>query len=130
MDKKTILEEIAKKHHLILDSNDPIFAVVTANEIIFDDFLSKTDKLFIKHKMDLESYKVAIVKELKEYSKDNHEALKTLLRNETSISVNQVVKDEANNSNSSTPDIKKYIAWVILSQIVFLFIGLIIGLLI
>lgn len=131
MDKKTILDEIAKRHHLILDSNDPIFAVVTANEIILDDFLSKTDKLFIKHKMDLESYKVAILKELKDYSRNNQEQLNTLLRNETDISVKQVIKNEDNSSNSITKtDYKKYIPFVILGQVVFLFIGLIIGLLI
>lgn len=131
MDKKTILDEIAKRHHLILDSNDPIFAVVTANEIILDDFLSKTDKLFIKHKMDLESYKVAILKELKDYSRNNQEQLNTLLRNETDISVKQVIKNEDNSSSSITKtDYKKYIPFVILGQVVFLFIGLIIGLLI
>lgn len=131
MDKKTILDEIAKKHHLILDSNDPIFAVVTANEIILDDFLSKADKLFIKHKMDLESYKVAILKELKDYSRNNQEQLNTLLRNETDLSVKQVIKNEDNSSSSITKtDYKKYIPFVILGQVVFLFIGLIIGLLI
>lgn len=131
MDKKTILDEIAKRHHLILDSNDPIFAVVTANEIILDDFLSKADKLFIKHKMDLESYKVAILKELKDYSRNNQEQLNTLLRNETDISVKQVIKNEDNSSSSITKtDYKKYIPFVILGQVVFLFIGLIIGLLI
>lgn len=129
MNKKEILEEIAKKHHLILDSNDPIFAVVTANELIHDDFLSKADKLFIKHKMDLESYKVAILKELKDYSRDNHESLKTLLRNETDISVKQEVKNEDNSSNSSSLN-KKHFTWFILGQVVFLFLGLIIGLLI
>ncbi|MDN5071429.1 conjugal transfer protein TraM [Aliarcobacter butzleri] len=129
MDKKEILEEIAKRHHIILDSNDPIFAVVTANELIFNDFLSKADKLFIKHKMDLESYKVAILKELKDYSRDNHELLKTLLRNETDLS-NQIKKEDNSSTSSSSLNIKKYIAWFILGQVVFLFLGLIIGLLI
>ncbi|EGY4845193.1 conjugal transfer protein TraM, partial [Campylobacter coli] len=54
MNKKELIEEIAKKHHIILDENDPILAVVSANEIIFDDFLKKIDLLFIKHKTDLE----------------------------------------------------------------------------
>ena len=131
MDKKIIIEEIAKKHHIILSENDPIFAVITANELIFDNFLEKIDKLFLKHKTDLESYKVAIVKELKDYSKDNSDTLKTLLRNENDLINSQTltVKKDDNSSNKKE-DLKKYIIWFIIGQVVFLLIGLIIGLLI
>ncbi len=131
MDKKIIIEEIAKKHHIILSENDPIFAVITANELIFDNFLEKIDKLFLKHKTDLESYKVAIVKELKDYSKDNSDTLKTLLRNENDLINSQTltVKKDDNSSNKKE-DLKKYITWFIIGQVVFLLIGLIIGLLI
>ncbi len=131
MNKKMILEEIAKKHHIILDDNDPIFAIVTANELIFDDFLEKINKLLVKNKADLESYKVAIVKELKEYSKANADSLKTLLRNESDLAnlQTQTIKQD---DSSSTPkeDLKKYFIWFVIAQVVFLFIGLIIGLLI
>lgn len=132
MNKNMILEEIAKRHHIILDSNDPIFAVVTANELMFDEFLEKIDKLFIKHKVDLESYKVAIVKELKEYSKDNSDSLKNLLRNESDLANSQTQAIRQENSFSYTPkeDLKKYIIWFIIAQVIFLLIGLIIGLLI
>ena len=131
MDKKIIIEEIAKKHHIILSENDPIFAVITANELIFDNFLEKIDKLFLKHKTDLESYKVAIVKELKDYSKYNSDTLKTLLRNENDLINSQTltVKKDDNSSNKKE-DLKKYIIWFIIGQVVFLLIGLIIGLLI
>lgn len=48
MNKKELIEEIAKKHHIILDENDPILAVVSANEIIFDDFLKKNRSTLYK----------------------------------------------------------------------------------
>ncbi|OCR84700.1 conjugal transfer protein TraM, partial [Campylobacter fetus subsp. testudinum] len=68
MNKQEMLDEIAKKHKIILDENDPIFAIVNANEMLFNDFLSKLDKYFIKQKADLESYKTSILKELKDYT--------------------------------------------------------------
>ena len=56
MKKDEMIKIIADKHKLILDENDPIFAVITANELLFDDFISKIDRYFIKQKADLETY--------------------------------------------------------------------------
>ncbi len=126
MDKKEIIEEVAKRHHIILDETDPIFAVVTANELIHNEFLNKIDKVIAKHKVDLESYKIAILKELKEYSKDNQEVLKSLMRNEVASS-SPVTKKE---DGTPKKEFKKYLFLGIFFQVVFLLVGIIIGTLI
>lgn len=127
MEKKEIIEEIAKKHHIILDETDPIFAVVTANELILNEFSSKLDKLATKHKSDLESFKITILRELREYSKDNQEALKSLMRNEAALSAPVVTKKD---DGVPKKEFKKYLLWGIFFQVVFLLVGVIIGTLI
>lgn len=68
--KQAIIEEVAKRHYLILDDKDPILAVVTANEVIFEELISKADILFTKHLTELESYKSSLVKEIGEMKKE------------------------------------------------------------
>lgn len=129
MDKKTLIEEIAKRHHIILDENDPIFAVVSANELIFDDLISKAEKIFTKHKADIEGHRVGILKELREHSTNTQEALRALQRSEASLITPQVdKKDDAISQESG--GFKKYLFWLVTGQIVFLLIGIIIGTLI
>ena len=127
MDKKTLIEEIAKRHHIILDENDPIFAVVSANEIIFDELLYKVEKVFTKHKADIEGYRVGILKELREHSINTQEALKSLQRSEIELCSSQVT-----NTDDDIPKVlfKKYFFWFIIGQIIFLLTGIAIGTLI
>ncbi len=127
MDKKTLIEEIAKRHHIILDESDPIFAVVSANEIIFDELLYKVEKVFTKHKADIEGYIVGIIKELREHSINTQEALKSLQRSEIELCSSQVT-----NTDDDIPKVlfKKYFFWFIIGQIIFLLTGIAIGTLI
>ncbi len=127
MDKKTLIEEIAKRHHIILDENDPIFAVVSANEIIFDELLYKVEKVFTKHKADIEGYRVGILKELREHSINTQETLKSLQRSEIELCSSQVT-----NTDDDIPKVlfKKYFFWFIIGQIIFLLTGIAIGTLI
>ncbi len=127
MDKKTLIEEIAKRHHIILDESDPIFAVVSANEIIFDELLYKVEKVFTKHKADIEGYRVGILKELREHSINTQEALKSLQRSEIELCSSQVT-----NTDDDIPKVlfKKYFFWFIIGQIIFLLTGIAIGTLI
>lgn len=127
MDKKRLIEEIAKRHHIILDELDPIFAVVTANEILFDDFLFKLDKALIKHKLDLESSKVAILKEMNAYSKETQEALRVLMRHESNMISSTPMPTSKKEDQTASTSFKKIIMWSILGQVVFLLIGIIIG---
>ncbi|WP_419250087.1 conjugal transfer protein TraM [Campylobacter fetus] len=120
MKKDEMLKIIADKHKLILDENDPIFAVVTANELLFDDFISKLDIYFIKQKADLESYKTTILAELKEYTQITKENLNNINIEEASLEYNQTIQDKNQLSNNK-------LFYIVAVQIIFLLVGLIIG---
>lgn len=129
MDKQTLINEIAKRNHIILDEQDPIFAILSANELLFDDYLKQIDKILVRHKADLESYKATILQELKEYSNENTTTLKTLLRDNQQENKAQPIPTD------TTPKEKQKfttntLLFIVSSQIIFLLVGLIIGLLI
>ena len=132
MDKKELIDEIAKKHHIILDEADPILAVISANEMIFDEYINKVDNLFIKHKADLESFKINILRELKEYIETNKEILRTIAAQNLKFSESKQEKTE----QPEGPKEEKYqisknhIFIFIISQIILLLMGLLIGILI
>lgn len=132
MDKKELIDEIAKKHHIILDEADPILAVISANEMIFDEYINKVDNLFIKHKADLESFKINMLRELKEYIETNKEILRTIAAQNLKFSESKQEKTE----QPEGPKEEKYqisknhIFIFIISQIILLLMGLLIGILI
>jgi hypothetical protein len=132
MDKKELIDEIAKKHHIILDEADPILAVISANEMIFDEYINKVDNLFIKHKADLESFKINISRELKEYIETNKEILRTIAAQNLKFSESKQEKTE----QPEGPKEEKYqisknhIFIFMISQIILLLMGLLVGVLI
>lgn len=132
MDKKELIDEIAKKHHIILDEADPILAVISANEMIFDEYINKVDNLFIKHKADLESFKINILRELKEHIETNKEILRTIAAQNLKFSESKQEKTE----QPEGPKEEKYqisknhIFIFMISQIILLLMGLLIGILI
>mgnify|MGYP000941184566 FL=1 len=132
MDKKEIIDEIAKKHHIILDEADPILAVISANEMILDEYINKINNLFIKHKADLESFKINISRELKEYIETNKEILRIIAAQNLKFSESKQEKTE----QPKDPKEEKYqisknhIFIFMISQIILLLMGLLIGILI
>ncbi len=120
MKKDEMIKIIADKHKLILDENDPIFAVITANELLFDDFISKIDRYFIKQKADLETYKTNILAELREYAQTTKDSLKDITIQEITTEHKEIIVDKNQLSNSK-------IFLIIAVQIIFLLVGLIIG---
>lgn len=132
MDKKEIIDEIAKKHHIILDEADPILAVISANEMILDEYINKINNLFIKHKADLESFKINISRELKEYIETNKEILRIIAAQNLKFSESKQEKTE----QPKDPEEEKYqisknhIFIFMISQIILLLMGLLIGILI
>lgn len=132
MDKKELIDEIAKKHHIILDEADPILAVISANEMIFDEYINKVDNLFIKHKADLESFKINISRELREYIETNKEILRIIAAQNLKFSESKQEKIE----QPEGPKEEKYqisknhIFIFMISQIILLLMGLLIGILI
>ena len=132
MDKKKIIDEIAKKHHIILDEADPILAVISANEMIFDEYINKVDNLFIKHKADLESFKINISRELKEYIETNKEILRTIAAQNLKFSESKQEKTEQPEGpkEEKYQICKNHIFIFIISQIILLLMGLLVGVLI
>lgn len=132
MDKKELIDEIAKKHHIILDEADPILAVISANEMIFDEYINKVDNLFIKHKADLESFKINISRELKEYIETNKEILRTIAAQNLKFSESKQEKTEQpEGSKEEKYQISKnHIFIFMISQIILLLMGLLVGVLI
>lgn len=120
MKKDEMIKIIADKHKLILDENDPIFAVITANELLFDDFISKIDRYFIKQKADLETYKTNILAELREYAQTTKDSLKDITIQEIPTEHKGIIVDKNQLSNSK-------IFLIVAVQIIFLLVGLIIG---
>lgn len=64
--KKEIIDTVAKKHHIIIDENDPIFAIITANEISFTKYIKEIENSNSIYLVELETKYQKIVDEVKE----------------------------------------------------------------
>jgi len=64
--KKEIIETVAKDHHVIIDENDPIFALITANEIALKDYIKRIDQANSINLIELENQYIKITSEIKE----------------------------------------------------------------
>ncbi|MCZ6133817.1 conjugal transfer protein TraM [Campylobacter ureolyticus] len=125
MDKKAIINEIALKHNIIIDENDPILAVVSANEAIFKEFEKRLESILIKQKMDLESYKNSIIQEFKKQDKIIFDVLENTEKPQSS----QTNTNTSNNiDKKDTKDINYKIVFISAGlQIIFFLVGVIIG---
>lgn len=54
LQKEEILNQIRKEHGIALDSKDPIFAVITANEIILKTYIKELEEQLIVQKNEIE----------------------------------------------------------------------------
>lgn len=125
MDKKAIINEIAQKHNIIIDENDPILAVVSANEAIFKEFEKRLESILIKQKMDLESYKNSIIQEFKKQDKIIFDVLENTEKPQSS----QTNTNTSNNiDKKDTKNINYKIVFISAGlQIIFFLVGIIIG---
>ena len=125
MDKKAIINEIALKHNIIIDENDPILAVVSANETIFNEFEKRLENMLIKQKMDLESYKNNIIQEFKNQDK----IIFDILEHTAKLQNSQIKINTDNDTNKKdTKDINYKIIFISAGlQIIFFLVGVIIG---
>lgn len=125
MDKKAIINEIALKHNIIIDENDPILAVVSANEAIFKEFEKRLESILIKQKMDLESYKNSIIQEFKKQDK----IIFDVLENTAKLQNSQIKINTDNDTNKKdTKNINYKIIFISAGlQIIFFLVGIIIG---
>lgn len=125
MDKKVIINEIALKHNIIIDENDPILAVVSANETIFNEFEKRLENILIKQKMDLESYKNSIIQEFKKQDK----IILDILEQTTKFQSSQTNINTNNDADKKdTKDINYKIIFISAGlQVIFFLLGIIIG---
>ena len=125
MDKKAIINKIALKHNIIIDENDPILAVVSANETIFNEFEKRLENMLIKQKMDLESYKNNIIQEFKNQDK----IIFDILEHTAKLQNSQIKINTDNDTNKKdTKDINYKIIFISAGlQIIFFLVGIIIG---
>lgn len=125
MDKKAIINKIALKHNIIIDENDPILAVVSANETIFNEFEKRLENMLIKQKMDLESYKNNIIQEFKNQDK----IIFDILEHTAKLQNSQIKINTDNDTNKKdTKDINYKIIFISAGlQIIFFLVGVIIG---
>ncbi|MDY0215055.1 MAG: hypothetical protein RBS24_06070 [Bacilli bacterium] len=61
-----IIAKIAKEHSIILDRNDPVFAVITANECMFEDFITRIDKAIAVHSSEIEGMTAKYIADAKQ----------------------------------------------------------------
>lgn len=45
LDKQALLREVAKRHHLVLDENDPVLATVTLHELLLEHTLERVQAM-------------------------------------------------------------------------------------
>jgi hypothetical protein len=64
--KEEILAKIAKEHALILPNNDAIFAVIIANEVMFEDFITRIERSFEDHMKEIEGMTAKYIADAKE----------------------------------------------------------------
>jgi DNA primase len=53
-EKEQILEAIRKKHGIAIDINDPLFAIITANEIVLERQISEQNRHLKEQLMEIE----------------------------------------------------------------------------
>lgn len=65
LDKEKILDTIRKEHGMMLDNKDPIFTIITANEIILTQHSEALEALLLQQKIEIESITKHYLKEAK-----------------------------------------------------------------
>lgn len=92
---------------------------------MFDDYIKQLEKAQIKIKADLESYKQSLISDIQEEYKKYHQALQELKLNQvTNLKSNQLQNEKNIDFNK-----KNIFTAFIIAQIIFLLIGLTIGIL-
>lgn len=64
--KEEILAKIAKEHSLVLPKDDVFFAMLTANEMVFEDFVTRVEKSITGHMTEIEGMTAKYIADAKE----------------------------------------------------------------
>lgn len=137
--KAKAIDEVAKKHKLILDENDPVFAVVTIMETVMQESVDRFDLLLKMQAASIEEHNVKLLAESKQLAQtiiaakvtevvNNMEKMKadalTEIEETTSRNRNLLQQREKSTNTSSQQNI--YLFGV---GIIALLIGMILGIL-
>jgi len=115
-EKEKILEAIRKKHGIAIDKNDPLFVIVTANEIMLERQLEQQNKYFTEQLIEMEM----VTKKYLTQSKELLEVKLTLALKEAKAQLqenNQQNKEKTKDNKTNS----------IMHPILFIITGIIIG---
>lgn len=137
--KLKALDEVAKKHKLILDENDPVFAVVTIMETVMQESVDRFDVLLKMQAAAIEEHNVKLLAESKQLAQTiiaakvtevvNHmEKMKAdaLMEIEQTASKNRNLPQQREKSTNTSTQHNIYLFGV---GIIALLIGMILGIL-
>lgn len=137
--KAKAIDEVAKKHKLILDENDPVFAVVTIMETTMQESVDRFDLLLKMQAAAIEEHNVKLLAESKQLAQTiiaakvtevvNHmEKMKTdaLMEIEQTASKKRDLPQEREKSTNTSAQQNIYLLGV---GIIALLIGMILGIL-
>ena len=115
-EKEKILETIRRKHGIAIDKNDPLFAMITANEIILERQLKQQNNIFTEQLIEMEIF-------TNKYSTQSKDILEKQLTH-----ILKEAKKEFNNNNPQNKDItKESRVNSIIQPVLFIITGIIIG---
>lgn len=92
--KEEILNQIRKQHGIALESKDPIFAVITANEIILNTYIKEIEQKLIQHKIEIETITEQYLNRAKELAEEKlslatHQAQQRIIQTHKEIEAGQ-----------------------------------------
>ena len=111
-EKEKILEAIRKEHGIAIDKNDPLFAIITANEIMQERQLKQQNQHFAEQLVEME----LVTKKYLTQSKELLEKKLTLAIKEAKAQLQQNREETKENKPNS-----------IMHPILFIITGMIIG---
>jgi len=115
-EKEKIIQTIRKKHGIAIDINDPLFAIVTANEIMLERQLKQQNKHFTEQLIEIEIVTNKYLTQSKE-----------LIEKKLTLALKEANEKLQVNNQQNKKEIKEDKANSIINPILFIITGIIIG---
>ncbi|CAA6815228.1 MAG: Unknown protein [uncultured Sulfurovum sp.] len=115
-EKEKILEAIRKRHGIAIDITDPLFAMVTANEIILEKQFEQQNRIFAEQLIEMEIITKNYLTESKE-----------LLEKKLTLAIKEAKTQLKQNKQQNKEETKGNRANNIIRPILFIITGIIIG---
>ena len=115
-EKEKIIQTIRKKHGIAIDINDPLFAIVTANEIMLERQLKQQNKHFTEQLIEIEIVTNKYLTQSKE-----------LIEKKLTLALKEANEKLQVNNQQKKKEIKEDKANSIINPILFIITGIIIG---